>query len=74
MNAAFISHGTNTGLRQFVINARRTLNNFANALFAAQNRQSAFEENRTDILALAQQYEQHSPGFSNELRAIASKG
>lgn len=74
MNAAFISNGSDTGLRQLLINMRRSIAGFAKKVQVSQEPPSAFSEHRNNILALAEQYEQSSPGFSNELRAIAAKG
>lgn len=49
---------------------RSTLGDFAKALYAAQQRAFAV----TDLLSLANEYQQHSPSLSTELRSIASRG
>lgn len=74
MNTAFISNGSDTGLQQFFFTARRRITKFVKEVLESQDPPCAFSEHRANILKLAEQYEHSSPGFSNELRAIASKG
>jgi hypothetical protein len=72
-------------LRQQFANLRRALGDFANALHAAQGREfdpvssvapvaRSRQQGLTELLSLANQHQQHSPGLSTELRSIASRG
>lgn len=74
MNTATLNSATQPSLRQQAASVWQSLGDFARALFAAQTRSFAVEEGLTDMLTLAQKYEQYYPSLSAELRAIAAKG
>ena len=88
MNTATFTRASENTLRQQLANLRRALGDFANALYAAQEREFEVAEPVTaaapskrlrqqglkKLLSLANEHQQHSPSLSTELRSIASRG
>lgn len=87
MNTSTFTSAPGNTVRQQFANLRRALGDFANALYAAQEREftvsypvapvalaARSRQGLTDLLSLANQHQQHSPSLSTELRSIASRG
>ena len=88
MTTATFHHAPAGSLRQYFNNVGNAARAFAEALFAAQDRQFVTQEVRTaksisdrakakgrqQMFSLAKQHERFSPGLAAELRTIAARG
>ncbi len=87
MTTATFSHAPVSPLRQYFLDVTYAARAFAEALFAAQDRQFVAQEvrateasearakakGRRQLFSLARQYDSLSPSLSAELRAIAAR-